>query len=170
MRVLALFLLVWNYLLPVGCFWFQFCLLVCLFGWLVGGIRCRYPSWVNFHGKLFFQPFSPRQCLSLLLRCVSCMLPNDGSCFWIYSVSLLLFIEGLIPLILRHMNNQWFLLPPILLLVVCVCVHVRMRVRAHACACLVFIGMELFIACGVFLVSVLFVGLFVWLVGWWYSM
>jgi hypothetical protein len=44
--------------------------------------------------------------MSLLLRCISCMQQNAGSCFHIHSVSLCPFIEELSPLILRDIKDQ----------------------------------------------------------------
>jgi hypothetical protein len=48
-----------------------------------------------FTWKTFFQPFTLRKCLALLLRCVSCMQQSDGSCLHIHSDSLCLFIGGI---------------------------------------------------------------------------
>jgi hypothetical protein len=65
---------------------------------------------------------------------------NNGTCFCISSTSLCLTGE-LIPLMLRHINEQGLLLPVILMLVVllyvCLCV----------CASFVFASMELLISC-----------------------
>jgi len=41
-----------------------------------------------FAWKIVFQPFTVRWCLSLSLRCVSCMQKNAGSFLCIQSVSL----------------------------------------------------------------------------------
>jgi hypothetical protein len=55
----------------------------------------------------------------------SCMQNNDGSCFHIHSASPCRFIVQLSPLILRDINDQWLLIPVILMVVVvCVCVCV----------------------------------------------
>ena len=59
-----------------------------------------------FDWNFFSQPFTLRQCLSLRLRCVSCMQQKDGFCFHIQSVSLCLFIGELSPFILRDINDQ----------------------------------------------------------------
>jgi hypothetical protein len=57
----------------------------------------------------------------LLLRCASCMKQNDGSSLYIHSASLCLLGRWeLTPLILRDINDQWLLIPSILLLMVLV--------------------------------------------------
>ena len=71
----------------------------------------QFNSWVHFLGKLF-TVFNLKSYLSLLLRCVSCMQQNDGSCFHIHSVSLCLFIGELSSLILRTINDKQLLLLP----------------------------------------------------------
>jgi hypothetical protein len=43
-----------------------------------------------FAWKIVFQPFTLRWCLSLSLRCISCLQQNAGSCLHIQSVSLCL--------------------------------------------------------------------------------
>ena len=73
-----------------------------------------------FDWKIFSQPFTLRECLSLRWRCVSCMQQKDGSCFHIHSVSVCLFIGELSPLILRNINDQWLINLVIFLVVVCV--------------------------------------------------
>ena len=60
----------------------------------------------SFNWKIFSQPCTLRQCLSLRLRCVSCMQQKDDFCFCIQSVSLCLFIGELSPFILRDINDQ----------------------------------------------------------------
>ena len=76
-------------------------------------IRIATP--VSFLGSLdwyiFSQPFIWRWCLSLRLRCVSCMYKKDRFCFHIQSVSLCLFIGELNSFTLRDINNQWLLSP-----------------------------------------------------------
>ena len=47
---------------------------------------------VLFTWKIFPHPFTLRQCLSLLLRCVSYTQQNEESCFCIHSVSLWKFL------------------------------------------------------------------------------
>jgi hypothetical protein len=59
-----------------------------------------------FTWKTLFQPVTLRKYLPLLLRYVSCMQPNDVSCFCIHSVSLCLFIGELSPLMLGNINDQ----------------------------------------------------------------
>ena len=59
-----------------------------------------------FHWKKFSQPFTLRQCLSLRLRYVSCMLQKDGVHFRIQFVNLCPFIGELSPFILRGINDQ----------------------------------------------------------------
>ena len=59
-----------------------------------------------FAWKNFFHPFTLRYCLSLLLRCVSCMQQNAGSCLHIQSVSLCFFIGELSPLIVRDIKDR----------------------------------------------------------------
>jgi uncharacterized membrane protein len=89
-----------------------------------------------FAWKIFFHPFTLRQYLSLLVRCVSCMQQNDRSSFRTQSVSLCLFIGELSPLIIRDVNDHQLLIPVILMLVVvgvCVCVCVCARARARVC-------------------------------------
>ena len=58
-----------------------------------------------FDWKIFYQPFTLRQCLSLRLKYVSCM-QKDGFCFCIQSISLCLFIGELSPFALRDINDQ----------------------------------------------------------------
>ena len=54
-----------------------------------------------------------KECLSLSLRCLSCMQQNAGSCLRIQSVSLCLFIRELSSLMLRDIKEKWLLLPVI---------------------------------------------------------
>ena len=70
-------------------------------------IRMATPSCFlgPFDWKIFSQPFTLSLCLSLKLRCVSCM-QQDGFCFCIHRVSVCLFIGELSPLILRDINDQ----------------------------------------------------------------
>ena len=56
----------------------------------------------SFVWKIVLQPFILRQCLSLLLRYVSCIQQTAGSCLHIQSVSLCIFIGELSPLILKN--------------------------------------------------------------------
>ena len=72
----------------------------------------------TFDWYIFFpQPFTLRWCLSLRLRCVSCMQQKDGFCFCIHSVSLCPYIDELSPFILRDINGQWFLVSGILVFI-----------------------------------------------------
>ena len=70
-----------------------------------------------FDWNIFSQPFTLRRCLSLWLRCVSCMQQKNGFCFCIQSVSLCLIIGKLSPFILMGINEQWLLAPVILVFV-----------------------------------------------------
>ena len=70
-----------------------------------------------FAWKPFFQPFTLRYCLSLLLQCISYMQLNVGSCLCIQSVSLCLFIGKLSPLILRGIKDRGLLLPVVFVFV-----------------------------------------------------
>ena len=85
------------------------------FGWksILLDIRMATPACFlgPFAYKSFFLPFTLRQCLSMFLRCVSCMQQNAGSCLHIQSVSLCLFIGELSPLILRDIKERWLLVP-----------------------------------------------------------
>ena len=63
--------------------------------------------------KIFFQPFTLRQCLSFSLRWVSCKQQNVGSCLCSQSISLCLFIGKLSPSMLRNIKQQLLLLPVI---------------------------------------------------------
>lgn len=67
-------------------------------------IRIAIPAW--FLGLFDWKNLSPalytEVVSNLLLKCVSCMQQNDGSCLWIQSVSLCLFIEEFSTLILRY--------------------------------------------------------------------
>ena len=56
-----------------------------------------------FDWKIFSQPSTPRYCLSLKLRCVSCI-QQDGFFVHIHSVGLYLFIGRLRQLKLRNIN------------------------------------------------------------------
>ena len=60
-------------------------------------------------GRLFF--FHSDIVMSLLLRCVSCMQQNAGSCLHIQSVSLCLFIGEFSPLILIDFKERWLWVP-----------------------------------------------------------
>jgi hypothetical protein len=51
-----------------------------------------------------------RYCLSLSLNCISCMQQNVGSCLYIQSVHLCLFLGELSPLMLRDIKEKWLLL------------------------------------------------------------
>ena len=75
----------------------------------------------SFDWKTFSQPFTLRLCLSLRLKCVSCIQQKVGSCFCIHSLSLCLFIGELSPLILRDINDPCLLIPVISLVVMIVC-------------------------------------------------
>ena len=92
------------------------------FGWksILLDIRMAAPVCflVQFAWKTFFQPFTLKWCLCLLQRYVSCMEQNEGSCLCIQSVSLSFLIRELSPLMLKYINDQWLLVPVILMLVV----------------------------------------------------
>lgn len=73
-----------------------------------------------FAQNTFIHSFTLRGHMSLMVKCISWMYQKDGFCFLILSVSLCLFIEEMMPLILRIMSNQCLLFPDIYF-VVAVC-------------------------------------------------
>jgi hypothetical protein len=84
--------------------------LLITFGWKSVSLDIRMAAPACFLGpfawKTFFQPFTLRYLLSLLLRSVYCMLQNDESCLCIQAITLCLFIRELIPLVLRDIKEQ----------------------------------------------------------------
>ena len=70
------------------------------------GIATQACSLGPFYWKNFSQHFTLRRCLSLRLRCISCMQQKDGFCFCIQCVSLCLFKGELRLFILRDISNQ----------------------------------------------------------------
>ena len=87
------------------------------FGWKLIWFDIRMATSACFGGlfawNIVFQPSTLRQCLSLCLRCVSCIQQNAGSCLYVQSVSLCLFIGEWSPLMLRDIKKKWLLLPVI---------------------------------------------------------
>ena len=55
--------------------------------------------------EIFSHPFTLRECVSLILRCVSCMQHNARFCLHIQSASLCLFIGELSPLMFRYIRD-----------------------------------------------------------------
>ena len=86
-------------------------------------------AWKNFFQPLYSEVMSIFFFFFFFLRQVF-MQPKNGSCFSIQCVNRFLFISELRPLMLRGINDQWLLVPVILLVVVvlsvcvCVCVYV----------------------------------------------
>ena len=96
------------------------------FGWksILLDIRMATPVcflWL-FSWKTFFPARYAEVMFIIVAEVCFCMQQNDESCLCIQSVSLCLFIGELSPLMLRDINDQWLLVPNILLLVLCVCV------------------------------------------------
>jgi hypothetical protein len=85
------------------------------FGWksilLYIKMATPYCFLVPFSWDTFFYPFILRSCLMLLLRFVSCMQQNTGSCLSILSVSFFLFIGELSPLIYKDIKDSCLLVP-----------------------------------------------------------
>lgn len=80
------------------------------FGWksifLITKISTEACFLEPFVWKIFLQPFTLRQKLSLFLRYVSALQQRNGSCFHIHSVTLYPFIRELSSLILTDINDQ----------------------------------------------------------------
>jgi hypothetical protein len=81
-------------------------LLNCLVKKKKNGYTCLFlETFFPFFGPLK-HPFTLKWCLSLMLKCVSWMKQNDGSCFLFQSVNVNLFSVELRPLILRSVSCQ----------------------------------------------------------------
>ena len=93
---------VWSFLQHL----FGLILVKSWFYWILKLI-CQLASWVCFLGRPFSIPLLWGS-VCLLLRYVSCMLPNDESCLCIYFLSLYLFIGKLSPMMWEIlMRNDW---------------------------------------------------------------
>ena len=101
------------------------------FDWklILSNIRMATPTCIlgPFAWKIAFQPFTGKEfyftgkCLSLTLRCVSCMQQNAGSWLSIQSISLCFFIFflnwGVESIMLGDINEKWMLLPVIIVVI-----------------------------------------------------
>ena len=112
-----------------------------------------------FAWKIVLQPFSLRQCLSLTLRCISCMQQNAGYCLYIQSVILCLFVGELSPLMLRDIKESdcYFLLFLLLEMELCLCAYLllgllkedyflafpRVQFPSLCCSLLSLVGLDL---------------------------
>ena len=123
------------------------------FGWksILLDIRIATPACFlgPFDWKILFQPFTVSYMSIFSVEICSLFATSyKGSCFSIQSVTLCLFIDELSTLILKDINDQWLLIPVILLVVVvCVCflslgfVGVRLSIVCVFCV-INFLGLE----------------------------